>query len=108
MITEGCAGDFWIEAERAEVVNFKRNPHNVLAIEWYNRYLALNGGPFHGVGFSTCNEIKRNFPMLSIEQLEEIRKRYGGSYYLTRCARSDLSAQLAHENGSYYLYGLSQ
>jgi hypothetical protein len=108
IITGAWDGDFWLEAERAEVVNFKRNPHNALAIEWYRRYSALNGGPFHGIGFPTRSEIKANFPSLSQERLDEIRKLYGGNYYLTTKARSDLRAQLAHENGSYYLYVLSR
>jgi hypothetical protein len=107
-ITSGLGGDFWLAAERAEVVNFKRNPHNILAIEWYRRYSALNGGTFRGVGFSTWDEISDNFPNLSQTQLDEIHKLYGGSYYLTTKARSDLTAQLVHENGSYYLYDLNR
>jgi hypothetical protein len=104
IITGAWDGDFWLEAERAEMVNFKRNPHNGLAVEWYQRYSALNGGPFHGIGFRTRAEIETNFPRLSQAQLDDIRKRYGGDYLLTTRARSDLRAQLAHENGVYYLY----
>lgn len=108
IITGAWHGDFWIEAERAEVVNFKRNPHNALAIEWYRRYSALNGGPFHAVGFQTRSEIEAHFPWLSQGQLDEIRRLYGGDYYLTTKTRSDLRAQLVHENGSYYLYDLER
>lgn len=104
IITSAWNGDFWIEAQRAEVVNFKRNPHNALVIEWYRRYSAVNGGPFHGVGFQTRSEIEANFPRLSEGQLDDIRKLYGGDYYLLTKPRTDLHAQLVHENGAYYLY----
>jgi len=107
IITGAWHGEFWLEAERAEMVNFKRNPHNALAVEWYRRYLALNGGPFQRVGFKTKKEIAANFPRLSEMQLDEIRKLYGGDYYLTTKSRSDLHAQLVHENGAYYLYAFT-
>lgn len=106
IITGAWDADFWIEAERAELVNFKRNPHNALAIEWYRRYSALNGGPFQTTGFETKREMEAHFPWLSREQLDVIRARYGGDYYLTTAARSDLRRPLVHENGSYYLYDL--
>ena len=73
-------------------------------IEWYRRYSAVNGGPFHGVGFQTRSEIEANFPRLSEGQLDDIRKLYGGDYYLLTKPRTDLHAQLVHENGAYYLY----
>jgi hypothetical protein len=107
IITGAWDGDFWLEAERAEMVNFKRNPHNGLAVEWYQRYSALNGGPLHGIGFRTKSEIDANLPRLSRTQLDEIKKRYGGDYFLTTTARSDLRAQLVHENGVYYLYAFN-
>jgi hypothetical protein len=108
ILTDGWHDDFWLEAERAEVVNFKRNPHNKLAIEWYQRYSALNGGPFHGVGFGTKSEIDAHFPFLREAALADIRKRYGGDYFLTTEPRSDLRPQLVHENADYHLYALNR
>jgi len=107
IVTCGCHGDFWLEAERAEMVNFKRNPHSRLAVEWYQRYSALNGRPFHAVGFQTGSEIDANFPLLSLVELAGIRKRYGGDYFLTTKPRSDLRSQLVHENADYHLYALN-
>jgi hypothetical protein len=107
-VTDGGDAEFWLEAERAEVVNYKRNPHNGLAVEWYQRYSALNGRPFQGVAIQTRSEIDANFPLLSRAELADIRKRYGGDYFLTTKARSDLRAQLVYENTDYYLYALNR
>ena len=98
--------DFSLDAERAGVVDFKRNPHNALIMEWYRRYCAVNGGPFRSVGFGTFKELSANFSRLSPSQLDQINKLYGAEYYLALQRRDDLHAQLIHQNGSYYLYKL--
>jgi len=99
--------DFFLDAERAEVVNFKRNPHNFLIVEWYRRYCAMNGGqPFHSTGFESVEETRANFPRLSLAQLDEIHRLYGGNYYLTVQGRDDLGAPPVHENAQFYLYKL--
>lgn len=98
--------DFPLEAERAPVVSFRRNPHNGLVQEWYRRYCAMNGGSFHGVGLNTLPELQKNFKMLSLSQLQNIRRLYGGEYYLTQAKRTDLAPHLVHENGDYYLYSV--
>lgn len=107
VITSAWDRDFWIEAQRAEVVNFKRNPHNALVVEWYERYSALNGGPFHTIGYQSKSEIDANFLRLSQQQLDAIHRVYDGDYYLTTKSRSDLHAQLVHENGFYFLYSVA-
>ncbi len=88
------------------MVDFKRNPHNALMLEWYRRYCAVNGGPFHSVGYATEAELSSNFSRLSQSQLDSIHKLYGGEYYLALQNRSDLRAQLIHQSGAYYLYRL--
>jgi hypothetical protein len=96
--------DFPLEAERAPMVSFRRNPHNGLVVEWYRRYRSTNGGDFHTVGVDTVAEVQKNYPKLSASQLDEIRKTFGGEYYLTMTKRDDLADWLVHENGKYYLY----
>jgi hypothetical protein len=96
--------DFSLESERATVVNFGRDPHNGLIVEWYRRYRAMNGEDFHTVGLGTMTELQKNYPQLSAAQLGEIKKDFGGDYYFTTQKREDLVAQLVHADGSYYLY----
>ena len=96
--------DFPLEAERAPMVSFRRNPHNGLVVEWYRRYRALNGGDFHSVGLDSLIEVQRNYPQLSALQLQDIRATFGGDFYLTTTKRDDLKGQLVHANGTYYLY----
>ena len=86
------------------MVSFRRNPHNGLVVEWYRRYLATNGGDFHSVGVDTVTEDQKNYPQLSTSQLAEIRKNFGGDYYLTVTKRDDLNNQLVYANDKYYLY----
>jgi hypothetical protein len=99
---------FWLDAERAQVVNFKRPPHNVRLLEWHRRLTAMNGGPFRSRGFQALEEIKSNYSNLSPAQIEAIRNMYGADYYLTTRQRSDLRGDLIHVCGSYYLYRLSK
>jgi hypothetical protein len=100
-------GAFWLEAERAEVANFKRAPHSARILEWYRRMTALNGGrPFHSVGYASQDELRKNYPTLDRVQIEAIREAYGGDYYLTTRRREDLIENLVHQNGAYYLYDI--
>lgn len=96
--------DFTLESERATVVNFGRDPHNGLIVEWYQRYCALNGGPFHSVGIATETEVQGNYPALTRAQLSQIGKSYGSQYYFTGTKRDDLGFPLVHANAEYYLY----
>ncbi len=99
---------FWIDAERAQVVNFKRAPHNYQMIEWRHRLEIVNRGPITARSYHIMDELKRNYPNLSLHEIEAIRDRYGASYYLTVVERPDLSAMLVHGNGEYFLYRLTQ
>jgi hypothetical protein len=96
--------DFPLEAERGPMVSFRRNPHNGLVVEWYHRYRATNGGDFHSVGVDTVNEMRKSYPQLTASQLDEIRKTFGGEYYLTMTKRDDLTNRLVHANDKYFLY----
>jgi hypothetical protein len=99
-------GTFWIDAERAEVANFKRAPHSRAILEWMRRMTALNGGPFHSVSDGALDELRRNYPELDAVTVTALGKRYGADYYLTTRRRADLAARLVHENGSYFVYQL--
>jgi len=97
---------FWIDAERAQVVNLKRPPHNVRLLEWHRRLTAVNGRPFQFRGSEILNELRENYPQLSPAQVGTIRDLYGADYYLTTRPRADLHANLVHVSGSYYLFEL--
>ena len=97
---------FWVDAERAQVGDYKRAPHNYQIIEWKHRLEALNGGPLTARGIHIMDELKRHYPYLSVQELEKIRDLYGASYYLTTVERPEMSGQLVHGNGEYFLYRL--
>jgi hypothetical protein len=97
---------FWIDAERAQVVNYKRPPHNARLLEWHRRMTEMNGEPFHTRGIWILDELKQHYPKLSLAQIESIRAHDGADYYLTTQERGDLRDNLVHANGSYYLYQL--
>jgi hypothetical protein len=97
---------FWLDAERAQVVSYKRVPHNVRLLEWHRRMTAMNGGPFHSRGSKIRDELRKNYPELSLTQIEAIHNLYGADYYLTTRERGDLRGNLVHVSGSYYLYRL--
>jgi hypothetical protein len=97
---------FWLDAERAQVVSYKRPPHNVRLLEWYRRLMAMNGGPLHSRGTEVRAELRKNYPQLSRLQIENICNQYSADYYLTTQERGDLSGNLVHASGSYYLYRL--
>lgn len=97
---------FWIDAERAEVVSYKRPPHNVHVLEWNRRMTALNGRPFQLRGSGILRELRQNYPGLSLSQIETVRNVYHADYYLTTRRRDDLRGNLVHVTGSHYLYDL--
>jgi hypothetical protein len=97
---------FWIDAERAQVVSYKRPPHNARLLEWHRRMTEMNGEPFHTRGEWILDELKQHYPKLSLAQIESIRAHDGADYYLTTQERGDLRDNLVHANDSYYLYQL--
>jgi hypothetical protein len=97
---------FWIDAERAQVANYKRAPHNYQIIEWQRRLEEANGRPVQERGVFIMKELMRNYPKLSVAEIDAIRDKYGASYYLTTVERPEMSGQLVHGNGEYFLYRL--
>jgi hypothetical protein len=100
-------GTFWIDAERAEVANFKRVPHSRAILEWMRRMTALNGGPFHSVSDGALDELRQNYPELDAARVAALGRSYGADYYFTTSRRGDLAARLVHANGSYFVYELN-
>jgi hypothetical protein len=96
--------DFTLEAARPMVVDFRRNPHNGLMEEWYERYCALNGGQYHSVGLNTETELKQHYDLLTAPQVDAIRNKYDGSLYLTTIERHEPNLRLVHESPGYFLY----
>jgi len=101
-------GAFWIEAERAEVVNFKRAPHSRAILEWRQRMVDLNGGPFHSRGYGALAEMQEHYPELDAARVEELGRTYGADYFLAVRPLAELSAGLVYENGGYFLYRLKR
>ncbi|MCP4978391.1 MAG: hypothetical protein GY931_19770 [Maribacter sp.] len=68
---------------------------------------ALNGdNKFKEQGIGICRDMNENFPLLTIEQLFNIRKAYKADYYLTWKERADLKAHLVYRNRVYYVYDI--
>lgn len=98
---------FWLFARRAQVVSYKTIPTNAANEEWLARLVDLNNGlPFQRKGSHVLEEIKKNYPDLSLRQLQKIRSQYQARYYLTVKERQDLPLGLLYSNPSYYLYDL--
>jgi hypothetical protein len=98
--------DFTLESERATVVNFGRDPHNGLIVQWYQRYCAMNGGPYKSFGIDTEAEVQRHYDFLTAAQVQDIEQKYGGQFYFTAVARSEPNLRLVHANSDYYLYAI--
>ena len=101
-------GAFWIEAERAELVNFKRAPHSRAILEWQRRMIDLNGGPFHSRGFGALDELQEHYPQLDAAKVEALGRSYGADYFLTMRPLSEMAGGLVYQNGSYFLYQLKR
>jgi uncharacterized protein DUF6798 len=101
-------GAFWIEAERAELVNFKRAPHSRAILEWQQRMVDLNGGPFHSRGFGMLDELQEHYPELDAARVEALGRSYGADYFLALRPLPELAGGLVYENGSYFLYQLKR
>jgi hypothetical protein len=99
---------FWLDAERAQVVNYKRAPHSILLLEWQRRLIAVNGGPLQSRGYEVPEELARSYPHLTTEQIMTLHDSYGADYYLATEEHPGLKANLVHANGSYFLYRLGQ
>jgi hypothetical protein len=105
VIAHPCLGQFWINAERPMVVNFKIAHSNQKLAEWYRRLVELNGGrEFQEVGFEICEELDDHFSNLDLARLQEIGRKYEAEFYLVRSERVDLAPFLVHDNQDYYLY----
>jgi hypothetical protein len=100
-------GAFWIEAERAEVVNFKRAPHSLAILEWHERMVALNGGPFHSRSDGALDEMRQHYQQLDAAHIAAVARAYDASYFLSSVPLVGMNGQLVHANGSYYLYQLN-
>jgi len=102
-----CRKTFWVEAERAMVVNFKSTPVNAEILEWYERLIAMNRGlPFEKRGFRACKELARNYKALPPVQLRRLRAEYGADFYLVEGDRPDLAEALLYANEELSLYDL--
>jgi hypothetical protein len=101
-------GAFWIEAERAELVNYKRAPHSRAILEWQQRMMALNGGPFHARGDGALEELQRHYPELDAARVEAVGRSYGADYFLAMRRLPELAGGLVYQNGSYFLYQLKR
>jgi hypothetical protein len=99
---------FWLDAERAQVVNYKRAPHSILLLEWQRRLIAVNGGPLLTRGYEVPEELRLSYPHLTKEQILALHDSCGADYYLAMEEHPDLKASLVHQNGSYFLYRLGQ
>jgi hypothetical protein len=101
-------GAFWIEAERAGVVNYKRAPHSRAILQWQERMMALNGGPFHSRGDGALEELQQHYRELDAARVEAVGRSYGADYFLAMRPLPELARSLVYQNGSYFLYQLKR
>jgi hypothetical protein len=101
-------GAFWLQAERAQVVNYKRDPHSRAILEWQRRMTALNGGPFHSRGYGLLEELLGHYPELDATRVEAVGRSYGADYFLAMRPLAELAGGLVYQNGSYFLYQLKR
>jgi hypothetical protein len=105
--TDPCLDEFWLETERAMVVNAMSAPANAHFFEWYARMRDLNGGrEFAESSFSVCREIRPHFASLSAESLQALRARYGADYYLVESERPDLAGAQVFHTDRFFVYAL--
>lgn len=98
-------GEFWAYAERAQVVSFSHPPLNHRILEWEERLIALNRSqPFSKRGFRIREAFGENENALDIEQLLQIRERYGATHYMTTQPRQDLDEYVLFQTRQHYIY----
>ena len=103
-----CLMQFWIEAERPVLVLWKVTPANHRAIEWFDRVMAANGGKeIQAVGKGICEEIDRNYRVLSEDALSELVSRYGLTHYLVDRKRPGLEERMVFSNGEWWIYEIA-
>jgi hypothetical protein len=102
-----CQDDFWIEAERATVVQMKLAPSNELATEWFLRLLDVNGGrAIEAVSHGVCPEITANYRRLSRPHVEQLAVRYGATHYLVDRERPEFSDRELFAREGWWIYAL--
>ena len=102
-----CQDDFWIEAERATIVQMKLAPSNELAIEWFGRLLDVNGGrAIEAVSHGVCPEITANYRLLSRPRVEQLAVRYGATHYLVDRERPEFSDRELYAREGWWIYAL--
>lgn len=82
--------DFYVQAQRPIVVNFKACPQQDAAsmVEWFDRLREINQGrPFQGRGFQRMAEIRRSFEDLDDSTVAHLRDLYHARYFLTGSPR---------------------
>jgi hypothetical protein len=95
---------FPLEARRIEFMTFKSNSNEGM-ISWLARWEALNGGPFHSVGWGMVQETRETYPRLTVAQLGGIRERYRADYVITSTDYGTV-LPLIHREGVWLLYQL--
>jgi len=96
---------FPLRARRIEFITFKSSANAGLT-GWLARWEALNGGPFHSVGWGMVQEARETYPRLTPVQLRDIRARFRADYVVTT-SDYDGAFRLVHREGAWRLYQLA-
>jgi hypothetical protein len=97
---------FPLRARRIEFITFKSSANAGLE-GWLARWEAVNGGPFHSVGWGMVQEARESYQRLAPAQLLEIRARFRGDYVVTTIDY-DGAFRLVHQEGEWRLYQLGE
>jgi hypothetical protein len=104
--------DFWLEAQRAEVVNERRAPHDRSIVEWHARLVALNGSFPRPTSWAAENEIQRNselyYSQFNAAAVEELGRKYDADYFIALRPLSPSAGTLVYQNSEYSLYQLKR
>ncbi len=101
-------GAFWVEAGRAQVVNYEPAPHDAEFLLWHRRLSALNGGPFHFVGQKVIEELQENYPQLTPGTIQKVINDFGADYFLATRQYPEFQSRLVYRNNIYFLYKFAE
>jgi hypothetical protein len=102
-------GAFWIEAGRAEMVNYKRAPHSRAILEWYRACRRSTAEPSMNAARTrsmSCSKITRSWT----QPRSQLGERYGADYFLATRELSPVpgAGRLVYATAQYFLYQLSR
>jgi hypothetical protein len=104
-LVDPSLSDFYLHAQRAMFVSWKHTPHSAAEIlEWYERITLCNGNRVpEKRGYDSLEELRTDFYTLDEDQISQIARLYGISYYLG-LTDQQLGFERVYSNSSFAVY----